>query len=127
ETPPGRVAQRDAVGCANPVHLVAGAQQRHQPSEPDLYRPVTGHLRGGRFAEAVVALWHRANGRVEPRQPRPLPAFFLWAVRVPVLPEPAPASASNGPSEPSAIPPPRSEEHTSELQSRENLVCRLLL
>src|SRR6266511_5288422 len=24
-------------------------------------------------------------------------------------------------------PPPRSEEHTSELQSRENLVCRLLL
>src|SRR5690606_39908174 len=26
-----------------------------------------------------------------------------------------------------AMPPPRSEEHTSELQSRENLVCRLLL
>src|SRR5690606_41367186 len=26
-----------------------------------------------------------------------------------------------------ATPPPRSEEHTSELQSRENLVCRLLL
>src|SRR5690606_40694728 len=26
-----------------------------------------------------------------------------------------------------ARPPPRSEEHTSELQSRENLVCRLLL
>src|SRR6266511_3975923 len=25
------------------------------------------------------------------------------------------------------VPPPRSEEHTSELQSRENLVCRLLL
>src|SRR5690606_41926409 len=25
------------------------------------------------------------------------------------------------------LPPPRSEEHTSELQSRENLVCRLLL
>src|SRR6266511_2569604 len=28
---------------------------------------------------------------------------------------------------PRAVPPPRSEEHTSELQSRENLVCRLLL
>src|SRR5690606_40788212 len=28
---------------------------------------------------------------------------------------------------PAACPPPRSEEHTSELQSRENLVCRLLL
>src|SRR5690606_40982292 len=27
----------------------------------------------------------------------------------------------------SKIPPERSEEHTSELQSRENLVCRLLL
>src|SRR5690606_41455257 len=26
-----------------------------------------------------------------------------------------------------AVPDPRSEEHTSELQSRENLVCRLLL
>src|SRR5690606_41957219 len=26
-----------------------------------------------------------------------------------------------------AVPEPRSEEHTSELQSRENLVCRLLL
>src|SRR5690606_39400291 len=26
-----------------------------------------------------------------------------------------------------SAPPPRSEEHTSELQSRENLVCRLLL
>src|SRR5436309_10824203 len=28
---------------------------------------------------------------------------------------------------PAPEPPPRSEEHTSELQSRENLVCRLLL
>src|SRR3712207_6963675 len=27
----------------------------------------------------------------------------------------------------SAVPPPRSEEHTSELQSRQYLVCRLLL
>src|SRR3712207_8409424 len=28
---------------------------------------------------------------------------------------------------PPALPPPRSEEHTSELQSRQYLVCRLLL
>src|SRR5690606_42147463 len=35
---------------------------------------------------------------------------------------PAPATRSPGPHRP-----PRSEEHTSELQSRENLVCRLLL
>src|SRR5207302_10306009 len=36
---------------------------------------------------------------------------------------PAPAQES----ERSAVVPSRSEEHTSELQSRENLVCRLLL
>src|SRR5690606_41790732 len=32
-----------------------------------------------------------------------------------------------GPPHPAPPAPPRSEEHTSELQSRENLVCRLLL
>src|SRR5216683_7735303 len=31
------------------------------------------------------------------------------------------------PDEPGDTPPPRSEEHTSELQSRSDLVCRLLL
>src|SRR6266571_2179548 len=34
---------------------------------------------------------------------------------------------SNGTCPRSTIPPPRSEEHTSELQSHVNLVCRLLL
>src|SRR5207302_11480454 len=38
-------------------------------------------------------------------------------------PPPAAAAVPSAPSAPSA----RSEEHTSELQSRENLVCRLLL
>src|SRR5690606_42123546 len=37
------------------------------------------------------------------------------------------APASNTPIITSALPASRSEEHTSELQSRENLVCRLLL
>src|SRR5690606_41943761 len=36
-------------------------------------------------------------------------------------------SARRPPGSPSAPPSTRSEEHTSELQSRENLVCRLLL
>src|SRR5690606_39504085 len=50
---------------------------------------------------------------------------------------PAAAVASRGPGRrrrrarrcpaPAGCAPPRSEEHTSELQSRENLVCRLLL
>src|SRR5207302_10750426 len=40
-----------------------------------------------------------------------------------------PGRTGDGPccSRPRAGPSPRSEEHTSELQSRENLVCRLLL
>src|SRR6266511_5875350 len=37
------------------------------------------------------------------------------------------ARSRPGPGTGSARRPPRSEEHTSELQSRENLVCRLLL
>src|SRR5690606_41995909 len=37
------------------------------------------------------------------------------------------AIVRRAPAPPSAQQPPRSEEHTSELQSRENLVCRLLL
>src|SRR2546430_12380439 len=36
-------------------------------------------------------------------------------------------SASSGKAKPSAEKPARSEEHTSELQSQSNLVCRLLL
>src|SRR5947209_16898179 len=34
---------------------------------------------------------------------------------------------SHAPSRPKLLPQPRSEEHTSELQSRQYLVCRLLL
>src|SRR3712207_7335549 len=38
-----------------------------------------------------------------------------------------PARSVTRPGEPWRTPPPRSEEHTSELQSRQYLVCRLLL
>src|SRR5690606_3573248 len=40
---------------------------------------------------------------------------------------PAPPPPAPPPPAPAPPPPARSEEHTSELQSRENLVCRLLL
>src|SRR3712207_8981640 len=44
----------------------------------------------------------------------------------PARPDPPPAGARR-PAGPPPRPPPRSEEHTSELQSRQYLVCRLLL
>src|SRR2546430_4806446 len=51
-----------------------------------------------------------------------LPSLFLWAliseIRSAPARETAPACAASWP---------RSEEHTSELQSQSNLVCRLLL
>src|SRR5690606_39775499 len=66
-----------------------------------------------------------------PRSPPPT----RWRGMTPTTGTPRPSSSSaesatsaNGRSTPPATPSrPRSEEHTSELQSRENLVCRLLL
>src|SRR5207249_10746167 len=43
------------------------------------------------------------------------------------VPNETPAAASRQPTLPRREPPPRSEEHASELQSRFDLVCRLLL
>src|SRR5690554_6975194 len=47
----------------------------------------------------------------------------------PVEPVPPPSGSLPPPAEPAvvSVPVPRSEEHTSELQSRPHLVCRLLL
>src|SRR5207253_6593162 len=42
-------------------------------------------------------------------------------------PSPAPRRRSGAPCGGGSVPPSRSEEHTSELQSRGHLVCRLLL
>src|SRR5690606_41376413 len=50
---------------------------------------------------------------------------FCWKSWVRALTFSSPVSCSSVSSVPSSTP--RSEEHTSELQSRENLVCRLLL
>src|SRR5690606_42117429 len=57
---------------------------------------------------------HRHPPRVAPARAPRLPAFRAARRRLWRLQDAAPASG-------------RSEEHTSELQSRENLVCRLLL
>src|SRR5690606_41043902 len=64
--------------------------------------------------------------RVGAVPPAPGPASgpsFVRAAKPAAAPGPHPASASGSGSGSD----PRSEEHTSELQSRENLVCRLLL
>src|SRR3989442_2118592 len=55
------------------------------------------------------APWHRRRERPTPPRAHPLPV----RIRLPVRPD--------------AGHPDRSEEHTSELQSRPHLVCRLLL
>src|SRR5690606_40195078 len=60
-----------------------------------------------------LTVWGRGSPRVSKRSLRPLP-------RASPRPHPEPPT-------PAAWLPVRSEEHTSELQSRENLVCRLLL
>src|SRR5690606_41119904 len=71
----------------------------------------------------------------EPRAPSPnfaLPSGVctIPAVTVPrfaLIADSSSTSMASALTAPAAILPARSEEHTSELQSRENLVCRLLL
>src|SRR5690606_40521059 len=98
------------------------------PPAPTQISPLSLH-------DALPILWP-APGAIVP------PSFTVVAPTLPLPPNVPPAVTSTGPdNEPSTInvPPatvvlprnrelsPRSEEHTSELQSRENLVCRLLL
>src|SRR2546427_1619369 len=62
-------------------------------------------------------------------QPRSLPAPRHQGSALP-RPQPASCSSSSSPIDPATLwfgSPVRSEEHTSELQSQSNLVCRLLL
>src|SRR2546427_10823983 len=56
------------------------------------------------------------------------PYTTLFRSRRPAAPSTSAASSAANPHrEPPGAPAPRSEEHTSELQSQSNLVCRLLL
>src|SRR5258708_11588002 len=75
-----------------------------------LFRSVPFSLR--RFSHRLVAIWFRRN----PNSPS-----------APPLPPPAKNPPALSKSPPALTPPPRSEEHTSELQSPDHLVCRLLL
>src|SRR5690606_41707545 len=69
----------------------------------DVRRPAASGLSGRDFGPASLN-WKRVGAA---------PALFSWAANA--------RTCGN------RLQPPRSEEHTSELQSRENLVCRLLL
>src|SRR5258707_8488988 len=68
---------------------------------------------------------YAANTPTERGVARAICAASLRFCAAPIVP-PFPA-APGGPPEPGAISASRSEEHTSELQSRQYLVCRLLL
>src|SRR5206468_8882370 len=87
--------------------------------------------RGGRGAGAALR-GHEGLGRPGPAHPchRPGQASGGGVLPRPAGPPPDPAGI-RGPVRPPAHPgrgsPVRSEEHTSELQSRSDLVCRLLL
>src|SRR3712207_7703752 len=58
---------------------------------------------------------------------RSWPGFLLLPISTPTPPAYAPAPTAAPAACAPAPPPRRSEEHTSELQSRQYLVCRLLL
>src|SRR3989475_4680657 len=82
-------------------------------------------LNPGMTPDHVLALFQVATGTVPPDD-RALGRIALalgrrTAARLERLRTPTPASGT------SATPDPRSEEHTSELQSQSNIVCRLLL
>src|SRR5690349_23981365 len=57
----------------------------------------------------------------------PYTTLFRSAGRIPFVPQSRGSPAAQFEQRPQAIEPARSEEHTSELQSRRDLVCRLLL
>src|SRR5690606_41179599 len=98
----------------SPLHYCFGSMLRRPPSSTPFPTRRSSDL--GRARVAVQLRRPAGDGRIAPARRGRLRALRL---RLPQLP------GRRG------IPPrdraPRSEEHTSELQSRENLVCRLLL
>src|SRR3712207_8918662 len=70
------------------------------------------------FRSALVTARPRPTGMAQPEASDPLALSGTLSIQ----------GSSSAPSRPAtARSPPRSEEHTSELQSRQYLVCRLLL
>src|SRR3712207_8524799 len=78
-----------------------------------------------------TTLFRSRSGSRRRREPRPrgrcYRRFFrmFWTMLSPT--RAAPSGATSAESQVSCVPVARSEEHTSELQSRQYLVCRLLL
>src|SRR5690606_39570733 len=79
--------------------------------------PYTTLFRSSRLASGPLTLTGRASASSTGSSPR---VAAHWA-------RPRPRHQDQAPSRPAKVSSRRSEEHTSELQSRENLVCRLLL
>src|SRR3712207_8079488 len=79
---------------------------------------------GGPYAEATITYGGSAAPKDTPSETVRVPATCWWE------PIPSDISLGNPPvdaSDPESVKAWRSEEHTSELQSRQYLVCRLLL
>src|SRR5207302_10701558 len=83
-----------------------------------LFRSLSNHLRASRVRRPAASRWASRRLRGVSNGPRPR--------SLPCIPERARLRVDRDHRSASAAPH-RSEEHTSELQSRENLVCRLLL
>src|SRR5690606_26536598 len=101
--PDGPVAVPDDIGCARRKASAMGRGRRHAPGPEWLGRPPDG---------ASVVMGFPGAGPAD-----------RWRWGEPPIKAPLGRAATS----PGPAPDVRSEEHTSELQSRENLVCRLLL
>src|SRR5690606_34691942 len=115
---------RITVARVGPPEAVCAGQARSRVALGTVERPLAGqHAAAPRIDEQAARRRSRGHGRkvrrvVELVRPRPV---RIRVLRAGAPPDPGLLSAgSTGGSA-------RSEEHTSELQSRENLVCRLLL
>src|SRR5258707_678036 len=110
--------KRPAAPPAGEYRPRPGEARRVEHAYPRRHR---NHSHGGSVPLQVHArrLLRRLGGQARPRSGRR--AQGLWRERAALLPERKTAEQT--------LParPPRSEEHTSELQSRQYLVCRLLL
>src|SRR5690606_40947223 len=98
------------------VMLMSTSISSSRLSFMSIRRPPSSSL----FPYTTLFRSRRRTGRGR-RRPAAGPGRHLGAARL-IRPEPGPSHRPHP-----RLRSPRSEEHTSELQSRENLVCRLLL
>src|SRR5690606_42140867 len=87
-------------------------------------RPISGQLSRGQAGIAALAAFSAAALAPDPREVGDLPALVV-AVLIGMVGKPRTTAAAAPTAMPMSTATTRSEEHTSELQSREKLVCRL--